>query len=142
MNRITISGVAVAFRDSDGQVESDPEILRRFNGHVYEDERFTDYIGGPDEENELAARLNPSGFLRFEYDGESDHLIAITEYESRRTLNDKELKLLVEFTLGQWSDGVGENFACFTPFNLGISVQCQTDGLPIVSQTHIDRNRG
>ena len=142
MNTITISGFAVAFRDSDDQVESAPEILRHFNGHVYDDERFTDYIGGSDEENELAALLNPSGFLRFEYDGESDHLIAITEYESKRSLSDEELKLLVELTLGQWSDGVGENFACFTPFNLGVSVQCQTDDSPIVTQSAIAQNSG
>ncbi|MEM7317212.1 MAG: hypothetical protein AAF497_29110 [Planctomycetota bacterium] len=100
MNRITISDLAVAFRDSDDRVESDPKILSRFNGHVYKDERFTDYIGGPDKENELAAQLNPGGYLRFEYDGKSDHLTAITEYESKRSLSDEELKLLVELTLG------------------------------------------
>jgi len=135
MNRIKITGIALVFRNADDQLETDSTILARFNGHVYEDERFTDYIGGPEPENKLAAVLNPSGYLRFEYDGSASHLAAITEYESTRPLDDQELELLVALTMGQWSDGVGENFACYTPFDLGVSVQCQTFESPRVEQT-------
>ncbi|MGL4424313.1 MAG: hypothetical protein ACRCZF_26900, partial [Gemmataceae bacterium] len=49
----------------------------------------------------------------------------------RRLLSDAELGLLVEYTMGQWSDGIGENWACLSPDKCGYSIQCQTaaDGL-------------
>jgi len=134
MVRVLIQGVAAVFRDSDNKLETAPSVLGRFDGHIYDEERFTDYLGGPEEENALAAALRPSGFLRFEHDGHSPFLTAITEYDAIRRLTDQEIKLLVEYTMGQWSDGIGENFACDTPFNLGVSVQCQTDKPPVVEQ--------
>ncbi len=134
MNRITIVGVAFVFRDNDEQLESDPAILSCLNGYIYGDERFTDYLGGSKAEDALAKTLTPSGYLRFTYDGQADHLMAITEYEAIRLLDEDELSLLVAYTMGQWSDGVGENFACERPLGLGLSVQCQTDSPPTVRQ--------
>ena len=134
MNQIRIVGIAAVFRDSDDELETNPALLSRFDGHVYDEERFTDYLGGPEDEDALAALLVPGGFLRFTYDGHSEVLTAITEYHSHRPLVNAELELLVDYTMGQWSDGIGENFACDTPFDLGLSVQCQTDDPPSVSQ--------
>lgn len=33
----------------------------------------------------------------------------MTEYESPRKLTDEEIRFLVKYTQGQWSDGIGES---------------------------------
>lgn len=128
MARVVIQGVAAVFRD-DTQV-TDVAVLQSLDGVLYDEERFTDYIGGPPAENEVAAALEPGGMIRFTYTG-GDVLTATTEYRVRRSLSDAELRLLVEYTMGQWSDGIGENWASLSPEKCGYSIQCQTaaDGL-------------
>jgi hypothetical protein len=126
MSRIVIRGSAAVFRD-DEQV-TDPGVLRSLAGLVYDEERFTDYIGGPPAENELAAALEPGGIISFGHPDGDEVLAATTEYRSRRQLTDAELRLLVDFTMGQWSDGVGENWTCISPDKCGYSIQCLTAG--------------
>ena len=54
MTRIVIQGKAVVFNQT-GIIE-DPAVLARFDGYVYDEERFTDYLGGPPDETAVAAR--------------------------------------------------------------------------------------
>jgi hypothetical protein len=122
--RIIIRGSAAVFRD-DEQI-TDPAILRSLDGLVYDEERFTDYLGGPPEEDEVAAALEPGGVIRFSYRRGDDLLTAVTEYRSRRPLTDAEIRLLVEYTMGQWSDGIGENWTCFSADKCGYTVMCLT----------------
>jgi hypothetical protein len=124
--RIIIRGSAAVFRD-DVQVAY-PSVLRSLDGLVYDEERFTDYLGGPPEEDELAAALEPGGVIRFAYRDDGDVLTATTEYRTRRPLNDAELRLLVDYTMGQWSDGIGENWTCISPDKCGYSIMCLTAG--------------
>jgi hypothetical protein len=39
-----------------------------------------------------------------------------------------ELRLLVENAMGQWSDGIGENWTCCGPEKCGYSIMCLTVG--------------
>lgn len=64
-------------------------------------ENFVDYIGGP-----LTEKLY-SGYMTFKVE---DILYTITTYEIRESLTEKEINYLKEYTQGQWSDGIGENF--------------------------------
>ncbi|MCE9545694.1 MAG: hypothetical protein K8T25_09280 [Planctomycetia bacterium] len=136
MIRIIIRGSAAVFRqDEDEEDEDDEEdqitdatILRSLAGLVYDKERFTDYLGGPDAENEVAAALEPGGIIQFGYVDGEDVLTAVTEYRSRRPLTDAELRLLVDYTMGQWSDGIGENWACSSPAKCGYAIMCLTPG--------------
>ena len=121
MPRIVIRGSAAVFRD-DVRV-TDADILRSLDGIAYDEERFTDYLGGPPEENVLAAALLPGGVIRFGYRKGDDVLSATTEYRTNRPLTDDELRLLVDYTMGQWSDGVGENWMCISPDKCGYSIQ-------------------
>lgn len=50
------------------------------------------------------------GIVRFEYKPQLKQLWLITEYYAPRKLNDQELDVLLEYTMGQWSDGAGEGF--------------------------------
>ena len=123
--RIAIRGWAAVFRD-DEQVTA-PEMLRPLDGLTYDDETFTDFLGGPEEEDALAAALESGGILRFGYDGR-EVLTATTEYLSRRRLTDAEVRLLVEYTMGQWSDGIGENWHCMSADRCGFTISCLTPG--------------
>jgi hypothetical protein len=126
MPRIVIRGAAAVFR-GDEQV-TDPGVLRSLDGMVYDEERFTDYIGGPPGEDELSAVLEPGGIISFGYCVGDDLLTATTEYRSRRSLTDAELRLLVDYTMGQWSDGIGENWTGISPDKCGYSIMCLTSG--------------
>jgi hypothetical protein len=126
--RIVIRGSAAVFRDDDDVQVTDTSILRSLDGIVYDEERFTDYIGCSPEEAALAAALEPGGIISFSYQDGQDVLDAVTEYRSRRPLMDGELRLLVLYTMGQWSDGIGENWTCFSPEKCGYSIMCLTPG--------------
>lgn len=126
MIRIVIRGAAAVFRD-DVQT-TDHDILESLDGLVYDGERFTDYFSEFGDEGELAAALEPGGFIRFGYSKGDELLTATTEYKSRRLLTEAELRLLVEYTLGQWSDGIGENWACISPETCGYGIMCLTLG--------------
>jgi hypothetical protein len=125
MTRIVIRGSAAVFRD-DAPV-TDPAVLRSLDGLVYDEERFTDYVWGRPGVGELAADLEPGGVIRFGYREGEDVLTATTEYRCRRTLSDAELRLLVDYTMEQWSDGIGENWACGSPEKCGYAIMCLTE---------------
>ncbi|MFO0867234.1 MAG: hypothetical protein U0744_21775 [Gemmataceae bacterium] len=95
--RIVIRGLALVTNANGVQI-TDPEELVTLHGLVYDTERFTDYMGGSNEEDALVAALVPGGFLSFEY-AKGDLLIVTTEYQSGRELTATELKLLTEYTL-------------------------------------------
>jgi hypothetical protein len=48
------------------------------------------------------------GYMFFKY--ENNKLWTITTYESPEELTDDELEILMTYTQGQWSDGIGEGF--------------------------------
>lgn len=48
------------------------------------------------------------GYLRFKYD--DGKLYSLTEYNATREPSEEELRELEEYTVGQWSDGIGEGF--------------------------------
>jgi len=49
-----------------------------------------------------------NGYMRFEFS--NGKLWTITEYLSKRELSEQELDTLKDYTIGQWSDGIGEGF--------------------------------
>jgi hypothetical protein len=124
MSRIIIRGVAAVFR-YDEQI-TDPGVLRSLGELVYDDEALTDFLGYSPEEDELAAALEPGGFLRFTYHDGDDRLTITTTYLSRRPLTDAELRWLVDFTMGQWADGIGENWAWASLERYGYLIMCLT----------------
>lgn len=126
MVRITINGLAAVSRE-DEQV-TDPTVLRSLDGITYSDERFTDYLGGPPEEDALVEALESGGSLSFAYQEGESLLIATTEYVAKRPLSDDEIRLLVDYTMGQWSDGIGENWTGESEDRCGFTIMCLTPG--------------
>jgi hypothetical protein len=123
------------------------------DGLAYDEESFTDYLGNrdtvtvqamlaetPDDErlqevlresqleNDVRNALEPGGKLRFSYKPDLNELWCITEYRSTRRLSDQELKALVDYTEGQWSDGIGENFSSSSMDVCGYLIDCTLCG--------------
>lgn len=126
MVRIIIRGSAAVFHGDDPV--TDPAVLRLLGGLVYDEERFTDFLGGSPAADRVAAALEPGGSLGFGYREGEALLTAVTEYRSRRPLSDTELRLLVAYTMGQWSDGIGENWTGLSADRCGYTVMCLTPG--------------
>jgi hypothetical protein len=120
--RIAIRGYAAVRRAGERgeswEAVTEPTILRTLDGLVADDETFTEYLGPgglqpTPEELALAEVLEPGGVISFSYRDGDPVLTATTEYRSPRPLTPTELRALVEYTMGQWSDGIGENlFQC------------------------------
>lgn len=65
---------------------------------------FSDYM----DDTESCDGAVTGGYLQFEFiDGK---LWSVTTYDSSRELTKKELKIVEDYTSGQWSDGIGEGF--------------------------------
>ena len=126
MPQVAIRGFAAVFRD-DQQV-TDPATLKRLVPLSYDDELFSDYLADANLDKSLVEAIAPSGKLRFDYDGESTALRVSTEYETRRPLTPQEIQALVEYTKGQWSDGIGENWVSDSIDRVGYCIQCITSG--------------
>jgi hypothetical protein len=130
MLRIVVEGLAAVFREDD-QI-TDASVLQSLDGQTYDDEQFTDFLGGAPEEEILASALESGGHLRFSYRDGEQPLTATTEYRSKRPLSETELRLLVDYTMGQWSDRIGENWTGESQDRCGFTVMCLTagDGVP------------
>jgi len=68
---------------------------------------FSDYFS--DELEKISASKGLAGGYT-EFKCMDSELWTHTKYTSNKILTDDEIKLLAEYTQGQWSDGVGEGF--------------------------------
>lgn len=126
MPRITIEGrAAVSLRDVP---VTDPGRLASLVPLVYADEVFTDYLGGTPLQAALQGALDRSGVLEFSHVPGADLLSVRVEFVAKRPLSSAELQELVRDTLGQWSDGIGENWTCRSAERTGYTITCLTSG--------------
>ena len=140
MHTVIIEGFAAVFRDKE-QI-TDPRILASLVPLAYEDEVFTDYLGGTPVRDALLSALERSGVLRFNHEPGADLLTVGVEFRSRRALSEAELQELVSDTLGQWSDGIGENWTSLSPDRTGYTIMCLFPGCgPLPSPYPIVRVR-
>lgn len=100
--KITVSGLAIAFED-DLEI-TDPQRLRGLHGLSYEEELIGTYL-----DDWLADIGIVGGSLRLIWHDESGQLRVASDFWAPRTLTEQELGALTDATLGQWSDGIGEN---------------------------------
>jgi hypothetical protein len=87
----------------------DPAVLRTLDGLVYGDELFAEYLMDDDGTAAFADAVS-GGLLFFSFDAASGQLMAHTEYALSRPLSPQEVDLLQDYTVGQWSDGIGSGF--------------------------------
>lgn len=73
------------------------------------DEVFADYIWG-ELSGLVEDRILSGGDMRFVWNSKFQTLEVWTTYEVTRKLTSEEETLLIDYTQGQWSDGIGEGF--------------------------------
>lgn len=60
------------------------------------------------EEQPLIDKGVSGGYMRFVW--EDNNLYVVVSYRSKEKLNEEELEILKDYTIGQLSDGIGESF--------------------------------
>ncbi|MEI8383126.1 MAG: hypothetical protein WCJ09_23610 [Planctomycetota bacterium] len=126
MTIVIIRGLAEVSKNDEPVIDS--AVLATLSGVQYKEERFSDYLcDDPGLDKGLVKTIKRSGTLRFEYDGKSRWLTSIVEYQTKRLLTATEISSLVNYTMQQWSDGIGENFAQFSEDEIGFAIACITD---------------
>lgn len=86
-----------------GDAKTDYPLVEELNGKDCQD-NFAEYF---DRKHTFKKNIK-SGYMHFSI--EDGVLMTVTEYTSDRELTDKELDSLLDYTKGQWSDGIGEGF--------------------------------
>lgn len=104
--KITVRGEAVV-RTERGRIITGEE-LRKWDGES-DDSTFSDFFGDDSEKMLIAAGVK-GGELVFVYNEKTQSLFASTTYDIERELTGAEEEALVDYTQGQWSDGIGEGF--------------------------------
>ena len=84
-----------------GKAKTDYPIKCRLNG-ICDETDFVSYMA-----LDISSALK-EGYMRFVY--EDGELFTVNEYISTRELTKEEMSELIEYTQGQWSDGIGEGF--------------------------------
>jgi hypothetical protein len=104
MPRVLISGPAHAYARNPRASDpiTDRKTLARFHGLTSKQSCAETFDEPPLTELGLSG-----GQLRFVLESEGAHLRITTTYHAPRRLSDEELRLLVDATKAQWSDGIG-----------------------------------
>ena len=101
--KITVTGPASAWDHELETAVVDPKRLSQLDGLQYSDDLCVTYL-----DDDLAEIGLVGGAIRLAFESLGGPLKVITEYQSPRRLKPSELKRLMEYTVGQWSDGIGE----------------------------------
>ena len=101
---IRVSGKVFVYNANENRIRS-KERLDKLHGIEYNDDAFTNYM-----DRELRELVEPGGHISIRKHPNDGKLRCVTEYRTVRALTESELKRLVNFTTGQWSDGIGSGF--------------------------------
>jgi hypothetical protein len=71
-------------------------------------EYFSGQYGSDPNQQSLIDKKVSGGYMFFKW--ENELLMTYTKYDCSEMLTDEELKILGNYTQGQWSDGIGEGF--------------------------------
>jgi hypothetical protein len=94
----------------NGVFVNDPTVLCSLDGVEYLDEVFSDHFDESGNEKALVKAGVGGGKMSFRFNSMRKQLEVVTEYELDRKLTAEEIEQLADYTAGQWSDGIGENF--------------------------------
>lgn len=91
-----------------GTAKTEYPRLHELDGIDCQDE-FSEYF---DKDMGLT-NIVTEGYMHFEYNKGDNKLYTVTTYNSTQKLNENQLERLKSYTVGQWSDGIGEGFEQF-----------------------------
>jgi hypothetical protein len=111
--------------NNDGPV-IDPTLLKQLNGVTYEQGTFTEFLADGGDYS-ISRKIKRDGGMYFSYKAGEMTVSVTTSYWSKKPLSEKELKSLANYTMIQWSDGIGEGLESENTFLGGLRVQCLLD---------------
>jgi hypothetical protein len=110
--KIIVSGQASACHAQTGKVITDTQLLQSLNGLRYDGDVCANYLY-----HELLNDVSiVGGAIQMAFDPQRGGLRVVSEYWSPAALKPDQLQALVDQTLGNWSDGIGEG--CFDEWSL------------------------
>lgn len=106
----------IKLRGPAGEIRIDPnwdKVDNDFDKSILDgidcQECFTDYLW-EEEHGSLIKKGISHGYMNFSYDRKEDRLYVEVDYKSKLELTPRDLEILIRYTQGQMSDGIGENF--------------------------------
>lgn len=115
---VRITGPA-AVAHEDGRPGDDPALVRELDGTASEEE-CGDHLAA-----DLADLGITGGKVRLAWEAAAGRWRVVTEYRAPKKLRPAQLKRLVEDTVGQWSDGIGEGCFDASADRLGVVISLQ-----------------
>ena len=103
MATIIISGPTEICDEQSNEEITDPAKLRHFDGAKETGAKLADDLDG-----DLAYLGIARGDLVLKYDSKTRRIQVVSTFEAPKPLSARQLKLLVDYTRDQWSDGAGE----------------------------------
>lgn len=91
-----------------GGYDTNGNDLKIFDG-LQDDTCFSEYFGDWNNSSSLKDLVS-GGYMSFKYNHELKILYTITIYDVTRKLSSQEETILIRYTQGQWSDGIGESY--------------------------------
>lgn len=88
----------------------DEAILSQLSNVEYEGELFSSAFAYEEDAEKIKGWGISKGVIGLEFDEETKRLLTYTEYDITRELSDEELDFLIDFTIDQWLDGIGQEF--------------------------------
>jgi hypothetical protein len=82
------------------------EELKKLDGMVVDQEDHEDFT----EHISCDYGFKEPAYMKFKYDGRKKKLMVSVTYVTDRDLDDDQIKELMDYTTGQWSDGIGEGY--------------------------------
>ena len=128
--KIVISGAAEAYDRETEELVVDSRRLSQLDGLTYAEESCGEYLSEALYDIGIVG-----GKIQLAYRASDSRLRVLTTYHAPRKLTNSEIQLLIEETIGQWSDGVGEEEFQHAE-ELGIGIDISPFGSePTVEQT-------
>ncbi len=142
MKKVRFKSLAkvITLTENYNQIEVvDLDIVKQFDGIIHYDEEFTDYFSGENDEILEKAGVT-GGILSLHFDEKTQRLFTYVEYDLQRDLTKDELDLLLDYTDGHLSDGVGSSFSQCFPCGTTVENNCPIDKkyFPIVYDFYSD----
>ena len=115
--KIIVSGQASACHAQTGEVITETHLLQALNGLRYDADVCANYL----DHEQLNDVSIVGGAIRMAFDPQRSELRVVSEYWTPAALQPDQLQALIDQTLGQWSDGIGEG--CFDEWSLQSGIQ-------------------
>ena len=112
--KIRIFSASYAFNLETEERIEDIEKIKTIDGYTYNDGEEDDCFGFwliDENEGSIIKDCGISGgYLHFSFNKNINGLEVSVEYELNSELNEKQIDCLIEYTIGQCTDGIGSNF--------------------------------